>query len=59
MPSPRHWLLPKDTDPLAALRDQMAITVQGMAAFAAWAGGEASAQDPGIEAPPAAGASTR
>jgi uncharacterized protein Yka (UPF0111/DUF47 family) len=45
MRSPRHWFLPKDTDPLAALRAQMAITVEGMAAFEAWARGDTEAAE--------------
>jgi uncharacterized protein Yka (UPF0111/DUF47 family) len=37
------WFLPDDPDVLAALREQMAITVRGMEAFAQWASGTADA----------------
>ena len=33
-----HWFLPREPDVLGALRAQMAITVTGMEAFAAWGG---------------------
>lgn len=39
----RHWLLPEQPDVLGLLRGQLAITVRGMAAFAAWAAGDAEA----------------
>jgi uncharacterized protein Yka (UPF0111/DUF47 family) len=38
-----HWFLPHEPDVLGALQKQMAITVEGMAAFADWAAGEADA----------------
>jgi uncharacterized protein Yka (UPF0111/DUF47 family) len=37
-----HWFLPEDPDVLVGLREQMAITVSGMDAFAAWAAGDVS-----------------
>jgi uncharacterized protein Yka (UPF0111/DUF47 family) len=37
------WFLPDDPDVLAVLREQMAITVRGMEAFAEWASGTADA----------------
>jgi uncharacterized protein Yka (UPF0111/DUF47 family) len=37
----RHWFLPETPDVLATLARQAEITVEGMAAFAAWAGGDA------------------
>jgi uncharacterized protein Yka (UPF0111/DUF47 family) len=40
-----HWLLPSEPDVLGGLRRQMAITVSGMEAFAAWASGEADAAE--------------
>ena len=36
-----HWFLPDTPDVLATLRHQVDITLQGMAAFAAWANGDA------------------
>jgi uncharacterized protein Yka (UPF0111/DUF47 family) len=43
--SRRRWLLPDTPDILGLLRDQLALTVQGIDAFAAWAaaGGDAQA----------------
>ena len=41
----RHWLLPDDRDLLPMLRDQSAITVEGMRALAAWAAGAGEAAD--------------
>jgi uncharacterized protein Yka (UPF0111/DUF47 family) len=40
-----HWFLPETPDLLGLLRDQLALTVRGMDAFAAWAaaGGDAQA----------------
>jgi uncharacterized protein Yka (UPF0111/DUF47 family) len=38
-----QWFLPDDHDVLGGLREQMAITVTGMDAFAAWASGDAAA----------------
>lgn len=40
-----HWFLPHEPDVLGALLAQMAITVRGMVAFAAWAGGSAEAAE--------------
>ncbi len=37
------WFLPSSPDVLAQLRAQVAITIEAMDAFAAWAGGEADA----------------
>jgi uncharacterized protein Yka (UPF0111/DUF47 family) len=41
----RHWFLPETPDVLGLLRRQLAVTVEGMDAFAAWAGGDAGAAD--------------
>jgi uncharacterized protein len=42
----RHtWFLPESPDVLAMLRDQTAITLEGMDTLVAWAGGDASAVD--------------
>lgn len=42
----RHrWFLPRSADVLGMLSEQAAITVEGMEALAAWAGGEASAAE--------------
>jgi uncharacterized protein Yka (UPF0111/DUF47 family) len=38
------WFLPETPDVLALLRAQIAITIEGMNAFAAWASGDAAAQ---------------
>ena len=38
-----HWFLPDEPDVLGGLREQMAITVTGMDAFAVWASGDADA----------------
>jgi hypothetical protein len=43
MTARRRWLLPETPDVLGLLRDQIAITVDGMDAFRAWAGGDESA----------------
>ncbi len=40
-----HWFLPDEPDVLAGLRSQMALTVSGMEAFAAWAAGDEAAAD--------------
>ena len=40
-----HWFLPETPDVLGLLRRQLAVTVEGMDAFAAWAGGDAGAAD--------------
>ena len=42
----RHrWFLPETPDVLAMLREQMAITMEGMEALVAWAAGEPGAAD--------------
>lgn len=40
-----HWFLPDEPDVLGGLRTQMAITVVGMDAFAAWAAGSSDAAE--------------
>jgi uncharacterized protein Yka (UPF0111/DUF47 family) len=40
-----HWFLPHSADVLEMLSEQAAITVDGMAALLAWAGGEEAAAD--------------
>jgi len=40
-----HWFLPQAPDVLGMLREQTAITVEAMDAFAAWAGGEVAAAE--------------
>jgi uncharacterized protein Yka (UPF0111/DUF47 family) len=40
-----HWFLPRSADVLGMLSEQAAITVEGMEALAAWAGGEAAAAE--------------
>lgn len=45
MKSRMAWFLPKDTDPLRGLRQQMSVTVDGMAAFEAWALGDPDAAE--------------
>jgi uncharacterized protein Yka (UPF0111/DUF47 family) len=42
---PRRWLLPAAPDVLEMLRDQAVVTVEGMDALVAWAGGDAAAAD--------------
>jgi uncharacterized protein Yka (UPF0111/DUF47 family) len=39
----RRWFLPESTDVLALLRRQLAVTIEGMDAFAAWAAGDEAA----------------
>jgi uncharacterized protein Yka (UPF0111/DUF47 family) len=39
----RRWFLPESPDVLGMLRHQLAITIAGMDAFAAWAGGDVAA----------------
>ena len=39
----RRWLLPHSEDVLALLRRQLAVTIDGMDAFAAWAAGDEGA----------------
>ncbi len=41
----KHWFLPKNPDLLGLLCEQSAITVDGMRALVAWAGGEPAADD--------------
>ncbi|TIC81328.1 DUF47 family protein [Nocardioides sp. GY 10113] len=38
----KHWFLPENPDVLGTLREQADTTVEGAAAFAAWADGEAA-----------------
>jgi len=40
----KRWFLPQSTDLLGMLRDQMAVTCDGLDAFVRWAGGEATAE---------------
>jgi uncharacterized protein Yka (UPF0111/DUF47 family) len=39
----RRWLLPESPDVVGMLRHQVAVTIAGLDAFAAWAGGDAAA----------------
>jgi uncharacterized protein len=39
----RRWFLPETPDVLGLLRHQLAVTIKGVDAFAAWAAGDASA----------------
>jgi uncharacterized protein Yka (UPF0111/DUF47 family) len=39
-----RWLLPETPDVLGLLRRQLAVTIEGMDAFARWAGGDAAAE---------------
>jgi uncharacterized protein Yka (UPF0111/DUF47 family) len=41
----RRWLLPDSPDVLAMLRDQTAVTVDGMRALVTWSGGDRTAAD--------------
>lgn len=41
----RRWFLPADPDVLGLLRRQVAVTVEGVEAFAAWAAGDAAAAE--------------
>jgi uncharacterized protein Yka (UPF0111/DUF47 family) len=41
--APRHWFLPDSPDVLALLRRQVAVTIDGIDAFAAWATGDEDA----------------
>ncbi len=43
--TPIHWFLPQSVDVLGMLGEQAAITVDGIAAQVAWAGGEDAAAD--------------
>jgi uncharacterized protein len=38
-----HWFLPRTPNVLGLLRDQLAVTIEGIDACAAWAGGDADA----------------
>jgi uncharacterized protein len=40
-----RWFLPETPDVVGLLRDQIAVTVEGMDAFAAWAAGDRAAAD--------------
>ena len=40
-----HWFLPETPDVLGLLRDQVGVTIEGMDAFVAWAGGDVTAAD--------------
>lgn len=40
-----RWFLPETPDVLGLLRAQLAVTIEGVDAFAAWAGGDESAVD--------------
>jgi uncharacterized protein Yka (UPF0111/DUF47 family) len=42
---PRRWFLPETPDVLGLLRRQVAVTIEGMDDFAAWAGGEEAAAE--------------
>ncbi|HYI18178.1 MAG TPA: DUF47 family protein [Solirubrobacteraceae bacterium] len=42
---PHHWFLPDTPDVLGLLRAQVAITIEGLDAFAAWAGGDTAAAE--------------
>jgi uncharacterized protein Yka (UPF0111/DUF47 family) len=43
--SKRRWFLPESPDLLGLLREQVVITMEGMEALVAWAGGDAAAGD--------------
>jgi uncharacterized protein Yka (UPF0111/DUF47 family) len=43
--TPSHWFLPEAPDVLGQLRRQLAITIEGFDAFAAWAAGDPAAAD--------------
>ncbi|MGB7588717.1 MAG: DUF47 family protein [Solirubrobacterales bacterium] len=45
MTSRKHWFLPQAPDVLGMLREQSAITVEGMDALVAWSSGDAAAPD--------------
>jgi hypothetical protein len=40
-----HWFLPDSQDLLGMLERQIAATIEGMEAFAAWAAGDVAAGD--------------
>ncbi len=48
----RSWFLPEQPDIVALLRRQVAVTLEGLDAFAAWAGGDAAAERRVHEAEP-------
>jgi uncharacterized protein Yka (UPF0111/DUF47 family) len=41
--SSRHWFLPETPDVIGLLRAQLAVTIEGIDAFTAWASGDAAA----------------
>ena len=41
----RRWFLPETPDVLGLLRSQVAVTIEGLEAFGAWAAGDGSAAD--------------
>ena len=43
--SGRHWFLPQTPDIVGLLRRQVAVTIEGMDAFARWAAGDAAAAE--------------
>ena len=43
--SRRRWFLPQTPDMLGLLRAQVAVTIEGVDAFAAWAGGDTAAAE--------------
>ncbi len=43
--SPRRWFLPETPDVLGLLRRQVAVTIEGVDAFAAWAAGDVAAAE--------------
>ena len=42
----KRWFLPETPDVLGMLRRQMRVTIDGVDAFARWAGGDAAAAQP-------------
>lgn len=43
--TPRRWFLPETPDLLGQLRGQVAVTIEGVDAFTAWAGGDVAAAE--------------
>jgi uncharacterized protein len=43
--SPKRWFLPKDIDLIGMLREQAAVTMEGMDALVAWSSGDATGAD--------------
>jgi len=41
----RRWFLPETPDVLGLLRSQVAVTLEGLDAFGAWAAGDAAAAE--------------